>query len=114
MENPSHLRKQLKAHLEDLARQVDGKAQQQGFQDALRTMALFWRYSPLNQFLIRGQRPNATHVMARLKWEAIGRKVKEGAEPILVLAPTKPGWATNFIGVPVFDVKQTRGRRVAK
>jgi hypothetical protein len=114
MENPSRLRNQLKAHLGDLAKQVDGRAQQKGFQDALRTMALFWRYTPLNQFLIRSQRPNATHVMARLKWEAIGRKVKEGEEPIEVLAPTTPGWATSFIGVPVFDVRQTRGRRVAK
>ena len=93
---------------------MDAKAQEEGFREALRTMALFWRYSPLNQFVIRSQRPEATHVMARLKWEAIGRKVKEGEEPILVLAPTKPGWATSFIGVPVFDVKQTRGRRVAK
>lgn len=113
MENPCRLRKQLKAHLEELAKQVDAKAQEQAFREALRTMALFWRYSPLNQFLIRNQRPAATHVMARLKWEAIGRKVKEGEEPILVLAPTKPGWATSFIGVPVFDVRQTRGRRVA-
>ena len=60
------------------------------------------------------QRPSATHVMARLKWEAIGRKVKEGEEPIRILAPTRPGWATSFIDVPVFDVRQTRGRKVAK
>ena len=60
------------------------------------------------------QRPSATHVMARLKWEAIGRKVKEGEEPIQILAPTRPGWATSFIDVPVFDVRQTSGRKVAK
>ena len=114
MSKTSEVRARVKEHLEGLARAVDAKAQDEGFQEALRAMAIFWRYSHLNQFLIRLQRPAATHVMARLKWEAIGRKVKEGEEPIQVLAPTRPGWATSFIDVPVFDVRQTSGRKVPK
>ena len=114
MNKVADIRARLKEHLEGLAQAVDAKAQEEGFREALRTMALFWRYSPFNQFLIRIQCPTATRVTARLKWEAMGRKVKEGENPIMILAPTRSTGATNFIDVPVFDVRQTSGRRLRK
>ena len=114
MNRIADIRARLKEQLEGLAQAVDAKAQDEGFREALRTMALFWRYSPFNQFLIRSQCPTATRVTARRKWEKTGRKVKEGEEPIMILAPTRGEGATSFIDVPVFDVRQTKGRRLQK
>ena len=54
---------------------MDAKAQDEGFRETLRTMALFWRYSPFNQFLIHIQRPDATRITVRRKWEAMGRRI---------------------------------------
>ena len=114
MEKPAALRACVKEYLEGLAQAVDAKAQDAGFREALRAMAMFWQYSLLNQYLILIQRPDATHVMARLKWEALERKVKRGEVPILVRAPTHSGADSSFIGVPVFDIHQTTGRRLPK
>jgi hypothetical protein len=50
------LRDSLRAQLAALAADVDATRRDAGFQEALRTMAAFWRYSPVNQFLIRTQR----------------------------------------------------------
>jgi hypothetical protein len=74
-------------------------------------MATFWRYSPFNQFLIVLQRRNATRVAGRRAWESLGRKVKPGERPISVLAPTRAAYG--YVEVPVYDVRQTRGRRLA-
>ncbi len=112
MQTHSSLRASVKEHLEGLARAVDAKSQDEGFRDALRTMAAFWRYSFLNQIFIRMQCPTATRVAPRSRWEAIGRKVKDGQEPIMVLAPTWSRGAVGFIDVPVFDIRQTRGKRL--
>ena len=108
------LRTRVKEHLEGLAKAVDAKAQETGFLEALKTMSAFWRYSVFNQFLIRLQRPKATMVAPRSRWEAIGRKVKDGEQPILLRAPTRSSGSLGFIDVSVFDVRQTRGRRLAK
>jgi hypothetical protein len=74
-------------------------------------MVAFWRYSPVNQLLIRTQRQDATRVASRRTWERLERRVKPGEKPILVLAPTRSSFG--FVEVPVFDVKQTSGRRLA-
>jgi hypothetical protein len=105
------LRDALRSQLARLASEVDATRRDAGFGEALRTMAMFWRYSPFNQFAIRVQRPNATLVAGRRTWEALGRKVKSGERPIAVLAPTRRSFG--YFAVPVFDVRQTRGRRVA-
>ena len=107
------LQVQVKQHLGDLAAAVDAKVRDEGFTEALRNMARFWRYSVLNQVFIRIQRPDATRVAGRLPWEAMGRKVKPGEEPMSILAPSKySGGATRFVPVPVYDIKQTRGRKL--
>ncbi len=107
------LQAQVKRHLAELAAVVDATARDEGFQEALRNMARFWRYSVLNQVFIHVQRKDATQVQGRLAWEASGRRVKPGEEPVWVLAPSRyRGGATRFVAVPVYDVRQTRGRRV--
>lgn len=109
--DPKALRDRLRSDLSALAGDVDARRRDEGFREALRTMAAFWRYSPFNRFLVSVQRPGATRVAGRLTWERLGRKVKPGERPIAVLAPTRG--AFGFVEVPVFDVRQTRGRRLA-
>lgn len=107
------LRRQVKAHLETLAQAVDASARDAGFTEALRNMARFWRYSVMNQAFVVLQRPDATRVAGRLTWEAIGRKVKPGEKPVVILAPSRRGdGPTRFVPVDVYDVRQTRGRRL--
>ena len=104
------LRDALRSHLARLASEVDTTRRDAGFRDALRAMAMFWRYSPFNQFAIRIQRPNAMLVAGRRTWEASGRTVKPCERAIAVLAPTRRSFG--YVAVPVFDVWQTRGRKV--
>jgi hypothetical protein len=117
MDAPPHLDRKLlrgvlRSRLEHLAAEVDSTRRDAGFQEAIRSMAKFWRYSPFNQFAIRVQRPEARLVAGRRTWESLGRSVKLGEQAICVIAPTHG--RLGFIGVPVFDVRQTRGRRVPR
>jgi hypothetical protein len=105
------LRATLRAQLAGLAADVDATRRNAAFREALATMAAFWPYSPFNQFLILLQRRDASRVAGRRTWERLGRRVKPGEAPLVVLAPTRR--AFGFVEVPVFDVRQTRGRRLA-
>jgi hypothetical protein len=106
------LRAVVRERLGRLAADVDAKRRDAGFLEALRMMARLWRYSPFNQFLIVLQRPEARIVAARRTWESLGRRVKVGETAIQVLAPTHGRFG--FLPVPVYDVRQTRGRRLAR
>ena len=101
----------FRAELAELGAEVDRVLQDAGFRRALDTAARFWRYSPCNQWLIRSACPRATRVAGRRVWEALGRKLRDGEPPIHILAPTTP-LGFPFISVEVFDVKQTRGRKL--
>ena len=103
------LRARLRASLEALATSVDRTRQDEGFREFLRTAARFWEYSPFNQFLIELQRPRAVRVAGRRSWETLKRRVKVGELPVSILAPSGGG---GFILVPVFDLSQTRGRKL--
>lgn len=107
------MRRELRARIMALALEVDTTRREQGFREALETMAAFWRYSVFNQAFIRMQRPQASRVAGRGAWESLGRKVKPGEKPIYVFAPWPQGDALRFLAVEVYDVRQTRGRRVA-
>ena len=108
------LRDVLRERLTRLAAEVDRTRRDRGFRDALDAMRRFWRYSCFNQFLIRLQRPGATQVAAKSVWESLGRHVMEGERPMGVFAPTKWRRGRGFLPVPVYDVRQTRGRRLAR
>lgn len=73
-------------------------------------MAMFWRYSPFNAWVIRRQRPGATRVAGRRLWEKLGRTVLDGEDPIFIFAPTRAAY--RFIAVPVFDEAQTSGSEI--
>jgi hypothetical protein len=111
--DPRRVRRQLAEHLEALARDVDRLRADAGFQEALRNMARFWRYSLINQFLIMLQRPTATMVAGRRYWESVGRWVEPGERAIAVIAPSRKHGVLRFRDVPVYDVRQTRGRKLA-
>lgn len=101
----------FRAHLGALGAEVDRLRQDADFLAALDAMARFWRYSPSNQWFIRRARPDATFVGGRRVWASLGRRVKDGERPIEILAPmSRAGFP--FRVVEVFDVRQTRGRRL--
>lgn len=101
----------FRSELAELGADVDRMQQDAGFRRALDAAARFWRYSPCNQWLIRTAFPRATRVAGRRVWEALGRKVRAGEPPIHILAPSSP-LGFPFLTVDVFDVKQTRGRKL--
>jgi hypothetical protein len=106
------LRNVLRDRLTQLASDVDRTRRDRGFQAAIDAIRRLWRYSPFNQFLIRLQRNDATRVASRTTWETLGRHVKPAERAIGVLAPTRWRRGRGFYPVPVYDVRQTRGRRV--
>lgn len=60
------------------------------------------KYSPFNCMLLHIQNPNLKYVARPQQWAAIGRKIKPGARPLVILAPMHP---VMF----VFDVCDTEG-----
>ena len=102
----------FRAELARLGDEVDRVRQDAGFQRVLDTLAQFWRYSATNQWLIRRARPASTRVAGRRVWERLGRTVRPGEAPIHILAPWGPS-GFPFVVVDVFDVRQTRGRKLA-
>ena len=73
------------------------------FLQAVRFIAKFSSYSPLNAFLIYAQKPSALFVATPSKWRLrFGREVRSGARPIIILAPRSPV-------VFLYDVSDTEG-----
>jgi len=103
--------KQIRDALTELATQVDEVKRSAGFTAALDAMSRFWDYSPFNEWLIKMQCPAATRVAGRRAWERLGRKAKPDARPILIFAPAGT-LRPPFVAVEVFDISQTRGRRL--
>jgi hypothetical protein len=105
---------QVRNFVAALATEVDATRNSATFTAALDTSARFWRYSPFNQWLILAQRPTARRVASRRTWQTLGRRVRQGTRPLDILAPaTRRRGGPPFVVVPVYDVAQTRGRRVA-
>jgi hypothetical protein len=110
---PQGLLASFRADLGELGAEVDRLKRDAGFRRILDTMARFWNYSAANQWLIRRARPGATRVAGRRLWEKLGRRVRNGEEPIQILAPMRPvGFP--FRVVDVFDISQTTGRALPK
>ena len=105
----SHYRR-IRDEVAQLAREVDAVKRSELFTQVLDTMAKFWKYSPFNELLIHLQMPHARRVAGRRTWEKLGRKVIPGSRAIIVFAPAK--LTPPFIAVPVYDISQTRGRRL--
>jgi hypothetical protein len=119
-EDPAHslaatlaLRRQVREHMAALASEVDAIRRSAAFTEALETSARFWQYSPFNQWLILAQCPNARRVASRRTWETVRRRVRNGTRPLDILAPAARRRGPPFVVVPIYDVSQTRGRRLA-
>lgn len=108
------VRASLREHLEHLAHQVDEAAADREFMAMLAGAARLWRYSPFNQFWLRHQCPSATSVRGRREWEAAGRPILEGEQPIFLFAPRSHGQGSPWppLAVGVFDISQTKGGKV--
>lgn len=61
------------------------------------------RYSPFNCMLLHIQNPQVTYVARPEQWAFLGRKIKPGARPLVILAPMHPV-------LFVFDVADTEGK----
>ena len=107
------LLRDLRARIGNLAAEVDRTRQDAGFTAALDAMRRFWHYSPFNSWMISYECPTATRVAGRSTWEKMGRHVLPDAKPIYIFAPWD-GTARRYVVVPVFDVKQTRGKRIPR
>jgi len=76
------------------------------FIEAMKFVARFTNYAPINAFLIYTQRPTATFIASRSRWlRQFGRRLKASARPIVILAPMSP---VAF----VYDLEDTDGKRI--
>ncbi len=100
------------AHFEDCASAIDGLFQQafiergaSAFDEFLNFAEKFSNLSVYNAMLVRVQRPGASAVASRKKWQSIGRRVMPGAIPIVILQPFGP---VRF----VFEFGDTEGQDI--
>ena len=72
------------------------------FVELMKFTRMLPKYSPFNCMLLHIQNPNLKYVARPQQWAAIGRKIKPGARPLVILAPMHP---VMF----VFEVSDTEG-----
>lgn len=75
------------------------------FQDLLKFVASFHRYSAFNAMLVHIQMPGAKYVLPAKRWGEYGRTPTVDAQPLIMLQPMSP----IMFG---FDVAQTEGRNL--
>lgn len=63
------------------------KQDENRYQEYLRTMARFHKYSVNNTMLIFLQRPEASYINSYSGWKSVGRMVKKGEKGIRIIAP---------------------------
>ena len=81
--------KEITERIEAGIRDILESGDMQKYQEYLRTMSRFHRYSVNNQMLIHLQCPNATLVAGYSKWEKqFSRHVMQGEKGITIIAPT--------------------------
>jgi antirestriction protein ArdC len=95
------------AQLEDGVKSV---FQSQTYQEYLKAMARFHKYSFGNIMLIAMQKPDATQVAGMTTWNQLGRTVRKGEHGIKILAPiitkhTVRNQLLDETGCPIVDVQ---------
>jgi len=68
----------IDAWLDALATETNAAAHAAAFTAYLSALSRFWRYSAQNSQLIHSQRPDATHVNSRKRWEGLGYRLRPG------------------------------------
>jgi hypothetical protein len=87
--------------------QASARYRQSGeFREMIEFMGQFRSYAPYNSMLVRIQNPTCGFYATEKDWaERFGRRLKEDARPMLILAPVHPVML-------VFDLDQTEGADV--
>ena len=94
---------EVESTIDELLRQSRIYRESQAFREMMAFMAAFRRYSPYNNMLVRLQNPSCTYFATARHWERrFGRRVKEDARPMLILAPMHPV-------MTVYDLDSTTG-----
>ncbi|MFQ5833577.1 MAG: ArdC family protein [Candidatus Thorarchaeota archaeon] len=110
--------------VEQLAEATDAERNREGVGQWLRFVRGFKQYSPYNILSILIQCPEASFVAGERHWNSLGRFVKWGESPIIILGPrfktikeddpetgeeVKTKVLAGFLALPVYDVSQTEG-----
>ena len=96
-------RKQIVSSIDSLVRQSRIYRGSKEFQAMVTFMAKFRDYAPFNNMLVRIQNPSCSFFATEADWEnRFGRRLKEDARPMLILAPMHPVML-------VYDLDQTEG-----
>ncbi|MFH1081687.1 MAG: ImmA/IrrE family metallo-endopeptidase [Pseudomonadota bacterium] len=97
---------QEKSTLDELFRKSLLYRDSNAFKEALAFSAKFRDYAPYNNLLVRVQNPSCSYYATARDWKSrFGRRVKEDARPMLILAPMHPVML-------VFDLDQTEGKDI--
>jgi hypothetical protein len=91
--------------LEDLFNAAKHYKKSKEYLDLLKYISKFPAYSPYNCFLLYVQNPGVRYVATPRQWEKrFQRTIKEGARPLIILAPMSPV-------LFVYDVADTEGTK---
>jgi hypothetical protein len=94
---------EYKSALDELFTQSRKFRQSNKFSEAVNFIAKFRDYSPFNNMLVYLQSPLATYVATANHWfKTFRRTIKEGARPIIIIAPRTPV-------LLLYDVEDTEG-----
>lgn len=100
--------KEAHSHIDELVRRSAVYRSSAAFQEMLKFMARFRQYSPYNNLLVRTQNPSCGFFATAKHWaKKFDRHVKDGARPMVILAPMHPV-------LLVFALDDTEGPPVPK
>ncbi|SRR6266436_5877909 len=101
-------KKEILSTIDSLFLQSKAYANSSEFQAMVSFMANFRDYKPFNNMLVRLQNPSCSFFATERDWKMrFGRRIKEDAHPLLILAPMRPV-------LLVYDLDQTDGPALPK
>jgi hypothetical protein len=101
-------RREAQSGIDSLIRQSKTYRGSKAFQEMISFMARFRDYAPYNNMLVRLQNPSCSFYATEADWQKrFGRKLKEDARPMLILAPMHPV-------LTVYELDQTEGPELPK
>ena len=84
-------KKEIASSIDSLLRHSKVYQYSEQFREMVSFMALFRDYAPYNNMLVRMQNPTCSFYATERDWcDRFGRKLKEDARPMLILAPMHP------------------------
>jgi hypothetical protein len=101
-------RREAQSGIDSLLRQSKTYRDCTAFQEMINFMARFRDYAPYNNMLVKLQNPSCSFYATENDWGGrFGRKLKEDARPMLILAPMHPV-------LTVYELDQTEGPELPK